>query len=89
MLEHVLKKYRTRLLDSWGKAKELRYSFLRDFITAREDGKYICLGGARWLDSLQLGINDILHPCGEIYGTAAGLDPAFARTCDEAVETGG
>ncbi len=89
MLREGLKKYETRPLSCWGKAKELRYNFFKEFITAREKGKYVSLGGTLWLDSLLAGVGDVLHLGGEIYGATIGSDPSFAQACDEAVEARG
>lgn len=88
-MENVLQKYETRPLDCWPKAKELRYNFFKEFTTAREQGKYISLGGTIWLDSIMAGIGEVVHLGGEIYGGTIGSDPDFAQTCNEAVEARG
>lgn len=89
MPQQTLKIYPTKPLDCWKKAKELRYNFFQEFKTAREQGKYISLGGTIWLDSLMAGIGDVMHLGGEIYGATIGSDPDFAQACDTAVEARG
>lgn len=89
MSQQTIKRYETKPLDCWRKAKELRYNFFQEFNTAREKGKYISLGGTIWLDSLMAGIGDVQHLGGEIYGATIGSDQTFSQACDEAVEARG
>lgn len=83
------RKYETRPLQCWNKAKELRYNFFKEFSTGRKQGKIVSLGGTLWCDCLLHGIGDVIHLGGEVYGAAVGSDPPFAQACAEAVEAKG
>lgn len=88
-MRNNIKKYKTQPLQSWVKAKELRYNFFKEFTTAREQKKIVTMGGTLWCDSLLWGIGDVRHLGGEVYAATVGADPSFAQACAEAVETRG
>jgi len=83
-------KYKTKRLECWGKAKELRQQFYRDFAEAKERGGIRYAGGAWQLDSIPMGLGDDVYPlAGEPYGASVGNDPAASLRLQEATESKG
>src|SRR3972149_11216682 len=82
-------KYKTRPLDSWKKAKELRLGHYRDIAKARDEGKLVVTGGTEGFISLPAGLGDYVFFGGEPYGASIGNAPEFAAACAEAVEARG
>jgi benzoyl-CoA reductase subunit B len=82
-------KYKTKPLDSWQKAKELRLEHYRDVATAREQGKLVVTGSANTFMSLLAGFGDFVFFSGEPYGATVGYDAVFGQECGEAAEARG
>ncbi|MEE8473383.1 MAG: benzoyl-CoA reductase, bzd-type, subunit O [Dehalococcoidia bacterium] len=82
-------KYRTKPLDSWLKAKELRLDHYKDLTTAREQGKLLVTGSANTFMSLLAGFGDFVFFSGEPYGASVSYDARFALECGEATEARG
>ena len=60
LIQHPEKKWETRPLDCWAKAKELRDGFYRDFEQAHEKGGIRCIGSAWALDAVTMGLDVFL-----------------------------
>ncbi|MDO8635813.1 MAG: benzoyl-CoA reductase, bzd-type, subunit O [Dehalococcoidia bacterium] len=81
-------KYKSRPLDAWKKAKELRHNHYMDVMTAKEKGKLLVEGGTEGLISLPAGLGeDYVYFGGEPYGATIAADPKFSLECMEAVES--
>lgn len=84
------KKYKTKGLDCWGKAKEIRENYYKNYATAREKGGIRWAGGAWSFDAIPMGLGDDVHSItSEPYGASIGTNPAFSRECQEACEAKG
>lgn len=83
------KKYKSKPLDCWGKAKEIRLAHYQDVATARDKGKIIVTGGTDGFVALPSGLGDYVFLGGEPYGAAVGNDPSFSMDCYKAVEARG
>ncbi|MDY6973335.1 MAG: benzoyl-CoA reductase, bzd-type, subunit O [Thermodesulfobacteriota bacterium] len=82
--------YPTEQLKCWGKAKELREKYYRDYATAHETGGVRWAGGANNIDPILLGLGDDVHGLtGEPYGATVAVDRDFAARCHQAVEEKG
>jgi len=85
-----MKEYPTEGLKCWGKAKELRDKYYRDYITAKEKGGIRWTGNAPSFDAIPYGLgDDVYHLTSEPYGASVGFNKDFARRCHEAVEARG
>jgi len=83
-------KYKSKKLECWGKAKEIRQNYYKDFAKAKEKGGIRWTGGAWQLDSIPMGLGDDVYPLtSEPYGASIGNDPAFTVQCAEAAEAKG
>jgi len=84
------KKYETRPLSCFGRAKELRAMHYQDVREARSKGKLLIVGGSAGLPQvLASGIGPMAYLGGEEYAGAVGIDPTFSKECLEAVEARG
>lgn len=81
-----LKRYRTKPLDCWQKAKELRIQHYRDVWEAKEKGKLLFTGGEYSFLPLPAGLGDFEFLGGEPYGATIGTDPILSVQCAEATE---
>ncbi|MBI2829580.1 MAG: benzoyl-CoA reductase, bzd-type, subunit O [Chloroflexi bacterium] len=83
-------KYKTKKLECWGKAKELRDRYYKDFAEAKAKGGIRWAGGAWQIDAIPMGLgDDVYNLTSEPYGASVGHDPAFAVKCQEATEAKG
>lgn len=80
------KKYQTRPWKLWAKAKELRTSYYKDVMTAKEQGKLLVAGGTDSIVSLPAGLGPYIFFGGEPYGATLATDKALSLQCVEAVE---
>lgn len=85
----VIRKYKTKPLECWSKAKEIRMAHYQDVGTARDKGKLIVTGGTDGFIALPSGLGDYVFLGGEPYGAAVGNDPSFSIECHNAVEARG
>ncbi len=83
-----IKRYETKPLDSWKRAKELRLNLYRDIAQVKEKGKILFSGGTEGLIALTAGFSSEYFG-GEPYGASVGTDPLFSQQCSEAVEAKG
>lgn len=82
-----LKKYPTKPLDCWNKAKELRMKYYQKYA---EPGKLRWSGSAWALDSVPAGLGeDVVQLTGEPYAASIAHDRDFALQCLEATESKG
>ena len=85
-----MEKYKTKKLECWTKAKEIREKYYRDFAEARAKGGIRWAGGAWQLDSIPMGLGDDVYPLtGEPYGAGVGHDPAYSLRLQETAESEG
>ena len=83
-------KYPTEPLKLWGKAKELREQYYRNYAAAKEKGGLRWAGSAWALDALPAGLgNDVHSLTGEPYGASVAHDKKFAKECMDAAEAYG
>ncbi len=83
-------KYPTESLKLWGKAKQLREQYYRDYATAKEKGGLRWSGSAWALDALPAGLGDDVYSLtGEPYAAAVAHDKKFAKECMDAAESVG
>lgn len=85
----VAGQYKTKPLESWGRAKELRQDYFRDVATAREKGKLVVTGGTEGFLELPSGLGEYVYLGGEPYGASIAAMPEFALQCEEVVEAKG
>lgn len=83
------KTYKTKPLDCWRKAKELRQQFYREVATAHDEGKILVSGGSEGMMALPAGLGEYVYLGGEPYGASASTNPDFQQACSEAVEARG
>lgn len=84
------KRYPSRPLDCWQKAKELRQKYYQDYATIKERGGLRWVGGAWSLDALPAGlVDDVVRMTSEPYGASIAHEPRFALECHEATEARG
>jgi benzoyl-CoA reductase subunit B len=85
-----IKKYPTEPFKCWQKAKELRDTFYREFVTAHELGGLRVAGSGATALAICNGLGwDIYFNPGEPYGASVGANEKFAIECLEAVEKAG
>src|SRR3972149_10836473 len=82
-------KYKTKPLNSWKRAKELRDQTYQEIGEARSNGKMIVTGGTEGFVALPAGLGDYVYLGGEPYGATVGSDPAFSQLATEAWEARG
>lgn len=84
------KVYETKLLDCWGKAKELRNRYFVDYIQAKEKGGLRVSGGALGFAAITAGLgDDIYRLTVEPYGALVAASGPFGVECLEATERAG
>ncbi len=85
-----MSKYPTEPLKCWGKAKELRDNYYRDYATAHERGGLRWTGGAWAFDAIPAGLGDDVYPItGEPYAAGIAFNKKFSLRCLEAAEQKG
>lgn len=83
-------KYKTKPLDCWGKAKELRKNYYERYAAIKERGGLRWSGGAWSFDAIPAGLGDDVVPItGEPYGATIAWNKDFALECLEATEAKG
>lgn len=82
-------RYKTKPLESWKKAKEIRDKAYREISEARQKGKMVITGGTEAFIALPAGLGDYVYLGGEPYGATVGSDPAFSQLATEAWEARG
>jgi benzoyl-CoA reductase subunit B len=83
-------KYPTESLKLWGKAKQLREQYYKNYATAKEKGGLRWSGSAWALDALPAGLGDDVYSLtGEPYAAAVAHDKKFAKECMDAAESVG
>ena len=82
--------YKTRPLDCWQRAKELRLKHYKSVATAHQDRKLLVTGsGASFISVLAGFGDDIVFLCGEPYGASISIDLPFHEACAEETEARG
>ncbi len=85
-----VKRYPTKPLQCWQKAKELREKYYQDYATAKERGGLRWAGGAWSFSAIPAGLGDDVYSLtSEPYGASIAHDPNFAVACLEATEAKG
>ncbi len=82
-------KYKTKPLESWKKAKELRDRTYHEIAEARDSGKMIVTGGTEGFVALPAGLGEYVYLGGEPYGATVASDPQFSQLAMEAWENRG
>jgi len=82
-------KYKSKGLECWPRAKELRLEHYREIARARDEGKFVVTGSAESFLPLLAGIGGFVFLAGEPYGASVGHEPEFAVACAEAAESRG
>ena len=82
--------YKTRPLESWGKAKEIRENYYRDYALAHEKGGIRWAGGAWTFGAIPAGLGkDVWSITSEPYAASIAANKAFSQRCLEATEKAG
>lgn len=82
--------WKTKPLECWQKAKELREKYYRDYAAAKERGGLRWGGGAWSFDAIPAGLGgDVYNLTSEPYGATIALDRQFCLECHEATEAAG
>ena len=90
MSAKVEAKYPSEPLKCWGKVKELREKYYKDYATAHERGGLRWSGGAAGIEAVPAGLGRDVHPLtGEPYGASIAFDKEFAIKCHAASEEAG
>ena len=90
MAKELKAKYPTEPLKCWGKVKELREKYYRDWATAHERGGLRWSGGAANFEAVPAGFGKDVYPLtGEPYGASICFDKKFAERCHAAAEEAG
>jgi benzoyl-CoA reductase subunit B len=83
-------KYKTALLKTWQRAKEIRANYYRDYEAAHEKGGLRWAGGAWTFDAIPAGLGDDVYPItSEPYGATIAYQKEFSDQCLEAIEREG
>jgi len=83
-----LAKYKTKGLDCWGKAKELRIKYYRDYAEAHTRGALRWEGGAWSFDAIPQALEGEVHALTEEpYGASCGANPEVQVRYQEAAES--
>ncbi len=85
----TLKKYPTKPIESWAKAKELRLDHYAEIGRAREEGRLITTGSLDAFVSVLAGMGDFVHLAAEPYGASIATNQEFADQCTAEVEARG
>jgi benzoyl-CoA reductase subunit B len=82
--------YKAKRLECWGKAKELRNNFYRDYVTIKDKGGIRFAGGAWTFHPVARGFGDnIAWITSEPYGASCAFLKEFSDRCLEKTETVG
>jgi benzoyl-CoA reductase subunit B len=84
-----IKKWESKPLQCWQKAKELRLNFYKEFVTANQEGKLVNVACGLVPQALIAGFGDFLHLQGEPYGASCGFDQRFSEEVIDAFEAKG
>lgn len=80
-------KYKTKGLDCWGKAKELRLKYYKDYAEAHDRGGLRWEGGAWTFDAVPQALKGEVHGLTEEpYGASCGANPTVQVRYQEAAE---
>ena len=80
-------KYTTKGLDCWGRAKELRMRYYKDYAEAHDRGALRWEGGAWSFDAIPQALEGEVHVLTEEpYGASVGADPKLQVRYQEAAE---
>ena len=83
-------KYKTKFLDCWNEAKQLRENYYKNFVRAHEIGGIRWAGGAWSFSAVPAGLGDDVYSLtGEPYGATVAYNREFAEECHEAIEAEG
>ena len=82
--------YKTRPLECWKKAKEIRQKYYEDYARAHENGGIRWAGGAWTFGAIPCGLGDDVYSItSEPYGASIAADKEFSMRCLEATERAG
>ena len=82
--------YKTEPLKCWGKAKELRLKYYKEYQEAHQKGGLRWTGGAWAFDAIPAGLGrDVYNITGEPYGASIAFDKKLSQECMEAAEAKG
>jgi len=82
--------YKTKPLDCWQKAKELRQQYFRDYVESKDKGGIRWSGGSLAFGAITAGLGDDVHSLAtEPYAAVVVGSGPFATECLEAVERAG
>jgi benzoyl-CoA reductase subunit B len=82
--------YETRKLECWGKAKEIRENYYRDYATAHDRGALRWAGGAWTFGAIPCGLGeDVYSITSEPYAASIAANREFSNRCLEATERAG
>ena len=82
--------YPTRQLECWGKAKEIRENYYRDYATAHDRGALRWAGGAWTFGAIPCGLGeDVYSITSEPYAASIAANKEFSNRCLEATERAG
>ncbi len=82
--------YPTEPLKCWGKAKELRLKYYKNYAEAHEKGGIRWAGGGWSFDAVPDGLGEDVYPLtGEPYGASISVNLEFSKKCLEAAEAAG
>lgn len=82
--------YKTEPLKSWGRAKEIRENYYRDYAQAHEKGGLRWAGGAWTFSAIPCGLGeDVWSITSEPYGASIAANKEFSMRCLEATERAG
>jgi benzoyl-CoA reductase subunit B len=80
-------KYKTKGLDCWGRAKELRMKYYQDYVEAHKRGALRWEGGAWTFDAVPQALEGEVHALTEEpYGASVGANPELQVRYQEAAE---
>ena len=80
-------KYKTKGLDCWGRAKELRMKYYEDYAEAHDRGALRWEGGTWTFDAIPQALEGEVHGLtDEPYGASVGADPKLQVRYQEAAE---
>jgi benzoyl-CoA reductase subunit B len=82
--------YKTKPLECWNKAKEIRKNYYTDYAKAHEKGGLRWAGGAWTFGAIPCGLGDDVHSItSEPYGASIAANKEFSTRCLEATERAG
>jgi benzoyl-CoA reductase subunit B len=82
--------YKTKPLESWKKAKEIRNKYYKDYAEAHDKGGLRWAGGAWTFGAIPQGLGDDVHSITSVpYGASIAANKEFSTRCLEATERAG